>query len=232
MVIAANQPYFIPYLAYWQLIDAADCFLIGDDYAFIKQGWITRNRILLNGAPFVYRLEVKGKSSFRNINEIELLPIKVVPMLKTIEMAYKRAPFFQNGFTLIESILGFSELNLAAFLTNSILLVCDYLGINTQIGFTSSIPGNSSFQLEKRIFDFCTKLGADTYINAIGGKSLYSFQDFSEHEIQLRFLDSFHPTYKQFGNSFVGQLSILDAIMFNSREELHTMLKQYAFIDE
>ncbi len=232
MVLAAHQPYFIPYIAYWQMIGAVDHFLIADDYAFMKQGWINRNRILINGKPNFFRIEVNGQSSFRYINETELLPINVQDKMKTINMAYHKAPFYKQGEQLMEEILSYPELNLSRFLTHSIILICNYLGINTPISFTSDIPGNCSLRLEKRIYDFCKAHGADEYVNAIGGQELYHFDEFRQQGIKLRFFNSGHPQYKQFGDTFVGQLSILDAIMFNSQEELGRMLKQYSFIDE
>lgn len=232
MVLAAHQPYFIPYLAYWQLIGAVDHFLIADDYAFMKQGWINRNRILVNGKPNYFRIEVNGQSSYRYINETELLPISVEDKMKTVYMAYHKAPFYAEGSRLMEDILSFPELNLSKFLSNSIFKICDYLGIDTAISYTSEIPGNSSFHLEQRIYDFCKAHGAEVYVNAIGGQDLYHFDEFRQHGIKLRFINSSHPEYKQFGSDFVGHLSILDAIMFNSKEELQWMLKQYTFIDE
>ena len=232
MVLAAHQPYFIPYLAYWQMIGAVDHFLIADDYAFMKQGWINRNRILINGKPNYFRIEVNGQSSYRFINETELLPISVEDKMKTVYMAYHKAPFYAEGSRLMEEILSFPELNLSKFLSNSIFRICDYLGISTAISYTSEIPGNSSLHLEQRIYDFCKAHGADVYVNAVGGQELYHFDEFRQHGIKLRFIDSAHPEYKQFGNEFVGHLSILDAIMFNSKEELQWMLKQYTFIDE
>lgn len=232
MVLAAHQPYFIPYLAYWQLIGAVDHFLIADDYAFMKQGWINRNRILVNGKPNYFRIEVNGQSSYRYINKTELLPISVEDKMKTVYMAYHKAPFYAEGSRLIEEILSFPELNLSKFLSNSIFKICDYLGIDTAISYTSEIPGNNSFHLEQRIYDFCKAHGAEVYVNAIGGQDLYHFDEFRQHGIKLRFINSSHPEYKQFGDDFVGHLSILDAIMFNSKEELQWMLKQYTFIDE
>ena len=231
MVLAAHQPYFIPYLAYWQMIGAVDHFLIADDYAFIKQGWINRNRILINGRPNYFRIEVNSQSSYRYINETELLPIDVEDKMKTIYMAYHKAPYFHSGKELMESILSFNDLNLSNFLTNSIREICKYLGISTPISFTSEIPGNNSFHLEQRIYDFCKAHDADVYVNAIGGQELYHFDEFRQHGIKLRFINSDHPSYKQFGNQFIGQLSIIDAIMFNSRDELQTMLMQYSYID-
>ena len=128
-------------------------------------------------------------------------------------------------------MLGLPEDNLALFLEHGIRQVCAYLGIETPIGRSSDLPGNDRFKREERIYDFCARLGADTYINAPGGQQLYSFEEFERRGIRLRFLQSQLPPYPQFGGPFVERLSILDAIMFNSPEALHAMLDEYVFID-
>ena len=38
MKIACMQPYFLPYIGYWQLINAVDRFIILDDVQYITIG--------------------------------------------------------------------------------------------------------------------------------------------------------------------------------------------------
>ena len=230
MILAANQPYFLPYLAWWQLIKAADLFLISEDYSFIKSGWICRNRILVEGKPWFFRIEVRKRSSHKLIKDMEIVTPKVEKKLKTLAYAYRKAPFFDNGIALTERILRFPGTNLADFLENSIREVCEYLSIAPPLIRSSELTGNSLFKREERIYDACHRTGADTYINAIGGTALYSRDDFARHGITLKFLDSGLPEYPQFRRPFVEKLSILDAIMFNSREALQTMLDDYTLI--
>lgn len=231
MILASHQPYFLPYLPYWQLIHAADRFLIGDDYAFMKGSWIARNRILVQNAPLFIRMEVQDKSCNRLICDTKRAPLPVDNKLKTLEMAYHKAPFFRDGFTLAEKVICCPESNLAAFLEHGIRAVCAYLGITTQIGHTSDLPGNRLLKREERIYDFCHREGADHYVNAIGGRALYHGEDFLKQGVHLQFLQSWHKPYPQFGGQFVEKLSVIDAIMFNSREQLHEMLDQYTLID-
>ena len=231
MILAANQPYLLPYFPYWQLIHAADRFLVGDDYAFIRKGWITRNYILVQGKPQYLRMEVRARSCFRLICDSEFAPVRLVDKLKTIEMAYHKAPCFQDVYPVVEHILCNPERNLAAFLTASIREICGWLGITTPIGFTSGLAGNSHFKREERIYDFCRRLNADTYLNAIGGTALYRGDEFARHGIRLRFLKGRQTPYPQFGQPFTANLSILDAMMFLSREELHERLDDYDLID-
>ncbi|MBQ7222336.1 MAG: WbqC family protein [Bacteroidales bacterium] len=232
MILSANQPYFLPYFPYWQLIDSADMFLIADDYAYIKKHWITRNYILVNGQPLRIGLIVHDASQNRLIKETFLEPSFRDKLLKTIKMAYHSAPFFTEGYELFERIVSYENTNLCEFLSFSIKEVCKHLGIATKIGFTSDFEGNCLLKREDRIYDFCKRSGADTYVNAIGGQALYSFEDFAGHGIKLRFLNSRTEPYKQFWHPFVSNLSIIDAIMFCPEEQLYRMLSQYSFIDE
>ena len=223
MTLAGNQPYFLPYFPYWQLIHAADRFLVADDYAYMKHSWINRNKIRMGERDIWFRVEVQGMSSFKQIGKTRLMPIPFGDKLKTVETAYHKAPFFQEGYALLERILACPETDLTPFLTASIREVCAYLGIGTPLGFTSSLEGNALLKREERIYDFCHRLGADHYINAIGGQDLYRFDEFWRRGIRLSFLHS--------NATEAGTLSVLDAIMNHSRDALHAMLDQYTLID-
>ena len=232
MTISANQPYFLPYLPYWQLIDCADTFLIGDDYAFMKQSWIARNRIRVNGRVQYFRIEVADQSCHRLIRDTRILPLDPADKLRTLEMAYHKAPCFADGYALAERVLGYKSLNLNDFLTHSIRQVCDYLYITTNIGFTSGVPGNSALRFDERIYHFCAHYGADRYVNASGGTRLYSPAKFRAHGLQLDFIHSDILPYEQFGGVAVPGLSVIDAVMFVPREQLRDMLDQRSFRHE
>ncbi|MBQ2558992.1 MAG: WbqC family protein [Fibrobacter sp.] len=227
MIIAGNQPYFIPYIAYWQLMKACDLFLIGDDYAFIKDGWVQRNRILCQGQPAYFGLEISNISSNRLINQTGLIKVDSAKKLKTLYHCYCAAPYFKHGYELMEKILTFPSTDLTTFLVHSIELIRDYLGIKTKMMFTSQFEGNRQYKCEQRIFDFCDRLGGTTYVNAIGGQSLYKKDEFMKHGITLKFIHSHCREYQQFKNKFVPGLSIIDVIMFNSQEQISQMLDEY-----
>ena len=230
MTLSANQPYFLPYFPYWQLIAAADAFLVSDDYAFMKGSWIPRNRILVNGSPQYFRIEVEHKSCHKLIKDCSVVPIDVRGKLRTLEMAYHKAPNFNDGYALAERILRNPDPNLAGFLYASIAEVCAYMGIETPLLRTSDLPGNSLLRMEQRVYDFCHRLGADRYINAIGGQALYRRDAFRKEGIDLCFIQSEMAPYDQGGDPFVPGLSVIDVIMFNSREALHERLGQYRLI--
>lgn len=231
MILACNQPYFIPYIGYWQLINCADVFVIGDDYAYINRGWVNRNRILNQNEPMYFGLPLVKASQNKYINEITLADMNFDKLLKTISYNYCKSPNFHEGFDLLKRIFECKNSNLAYFLGNSMEVVCDYLNIKTRLCYSSSFPENNLLKREFRIYDFCAKTGADTYINSIGGTALYDFDEFRKRNLTLKFIKSNEVTYKQFNNEFVPWLSILDVIMFNSRDEVIRMLNEYKLID-
>lgn len=232
MTLSANQPYFLPYLPYWQLIDCADLFLVSDDYAYMKQSWIPRNRILVNGRVQFFRLEVKDQSCHRLIKDTMLMPLDVSGKLRTLEMAYHKAPAFREGYALAERIMRFDSQNLCDFLTHSIRQVCDYLYITTPLAFTSDVLGNSALRFDDRIYNFCKYFGADRYVNAIGGMGMYKPEKFRQRGIRLEFIYSEIPPYEQPGGYFEPGLSVIDAIMCVPREQLRDMLDKRSFIHE
>lgn len=231
MVLSGNQPYFIPYLGFWQLVKNADVFVICDDYNYIKGGWINRNRILNGPEPIYLNLSLEKASQNKLINETFIKDMDFTKQLRSIECSYRKSPNFEDGFKMMEEIFSCKETNLSDFVTNSMMVVADYLDIKTRFVMSSSFEGNNQYKRQFRVFDFCEKSGCDTYVNSIGGTELYGFDEFKEHNITLKFLKANDITYKQFDYPFVANMSILDVIMFNSKEEVKRMLDEYTLID-
>jgi len=229
MKVGIMQPYFFPYIGYWQLINAVDKFVIYDDVNFIKGGWINRNKILVNGQARYINLQMYKASPNKLINEIEVLGNKVYnkKLLKTIESSYRKAPYYSEVYPIIESIIKQDENNLAKYLINSIREVCKYLGISTQILVSSEIEKNNNLRGQDKVIEICKVLRADQYINAIGGIELYSRKDFESNGILLNFLRTKSIRYKQFNDNFLPNLSIIDVIMFNSVQETKRLMEEY-----
>ncbi len=232
MIMGGNQPYFIPYIGYWQLINAVDVFIISDDYNYINKGWISRNRILEKGNPRYFNIEISHASSNKKINELYISKeiFNKDKKLMQLRNVYRRAPYFRKGYALMQEIFDYDELNLAIFLENSIKKVCNYLEIQTKFVKSSSIPHNCELNKEYKIFDQCKYVGADIYINAIGGRTMYSFDQFKQQGIQLGFIKTDEIKYKQLWYEFVPNLSIIDVIMFNSKTEIKKMLQKYTIL--
>lgn len=232
MTLAVMQPYVFPYIGYYQLIQAVDKFVVYDDVAFIKQGWINRNNILLNNQKHLFFVPVKGISSFKKINEtaIDYQFDWTKKMLLTMEQSYKKAPQFENVFPIIQNILIEKKENIAALAIDSVIEVCAYLDIKTNIQKTSQHYGNEHLKGKDRVIDICKKEYASHYINPIGGQELYDATDFLKHNIQLNFIKTNYIQYKQFNNEFVPWLSIIDVLMFNPKEDVKILLNNYELI--
>jgi hypothetical protein len=229
MNLAIMQPYIFPYIGYFQLIKAVDTFVIYDDVNFIKQGWINRNRILYNGRETMFNIILKGSSSFKKINEIEVV-YDAHKLITTIEHAYRKAPYFSEIYPLLTDIFLFKEINLARYLVNSLNVTIKYLGIKASILLSSEIKKNSLLKGEDKVIDICKQLKATNYINAFGGQKLYSKEKFAENGLILNFIKSKPIIYTQFKNKFVPWLSIIDVMMFNSQASISEMLEQYEIL--
>ena len=233
MRLAIMQPYFLPYIGYWQLMNAVDKFVIYDNIQYTKSGWIRRNRILLNGKDLLISLPIKKDSDFLDIKDRYLSEnyLKEKNKIKNqIKAAYQKAPYYKLVMPIIERIIDNEEKNLFLYLYNSIILVKEYLNINTQLIISSSINMNHNLKSQGRVIEICRQLKADHYINPIGGTNLYDKKEFEKHGIKLSFLKTEDIIYKQFDNEFIPNLSIIDVMMFNSKDEINKMLDKFTLI--
>lgn len=229
MTLGIMQPYFFPYIGYFQLINSVDLFVVYDDVNFIKQGWINRNRILLNGEARYLTVGLSGASSFKKINEISVR-VDSRKILKTVEQAYRKAPYFRVVYPLIEGVIGQENENLAEFVTCSISTVMMYLGIEKKCVISSKEKIRTDLKGADRVIAICRHYGAGRYHNSIGGTDLYDKDTFHFAGVEISFVKPKEIVYGQFGNGFVADLSILDVMMFNSKEEIHDMLNQYDLV--
>lgn len=232
--MAIMQPYLFPYLGYFQLIAAADIFVMYDDTQLISRGWVNRNRILVNGEPSFITLPLKKAHLQDNINSrffVDDIEWHKQKALKAIRMSYSRAPYFKENYPLIESIFACTERNVAAFNENSIREICKYLGITTPIRISSVLELGTELSGKERILAMLTGLGAAAMITPIGGLQLYSCDEFMQHGIELKFIKMNDFVYRQFGSVFAPNLSIIDVFMFMPRTEIQERLSDYALID-
>ncbi len=230
MKLGIMQPYFFPYIGYWQLLNAVDTYVVYDDVNYIKGGWINRNRILINGQPQFITVPIKKASSYSLINELEINRTTKFPdkQLKTLDMSYKKAPFFDDVMPMLEGVLNFDSQNLASFLYNSIAVVCDYLGIQTKLILSSDLDKDNSLKGKDKVLEICKLLHADQYYNAIGGQELYDKDEFLANGISLRFLETGNTIYTQFDNEYISHLSIIDMMMHVSKDKVQDNLKQFS----
>ena len=229
MKIGIMQPYFLPYIGYYQLMKSVDTFVFYDDVSYIKQGWINRNRILLDGHDYLFTIILNGVNQNKKINAIEIGNNRM-KLLMTFKHAYRKAPFFKEVEPLLHSIFESEQSNLSQYIIDANKYITSYLGIETKILISSEIDKNNELKKQDKIFEICNKLGATTYINAEGGKELYSKADFAQVGIELYFIEPQLIEYKQFNHNFISSLSIIDVMMFNSIDVIQAMLNNFKLL--
>ncbi len=233
MKLAIMQPYFFPYMGYFQLMHVVDQFVAFDNVQFARGGWIHRNRILVNGSAAMLTVPVKHLSGLTDINRRQLADNfdKVrFGRLRAISDAYQKAPQFEQVMPLIKECFLYEERGLFEFIFHSIIKIKDYLNISTELVISSHVPIDHQLKAQAKVLAICKSLGADQYINAVGGVKLYENGAFEREGIELFFLNAKASSYPQFNHGFVPWLSIMDVMMFNPVNDIQRMLSEYELI--
>ena len=227
MKLGIMQPYFMPYIGYFQLMKAVDKYVVYDDVNYIKGGWANRNHILINGEKEMFTVTLQKASQNKLFNEI-VIGDDFKKLMKTLQMNYSRAINFDQTMVLMERIISFPNKQLAVFIANSFREILSYLSVETEILMSSEIPKDNSLRGKDKIIQICEILGADTYYNAVGGKNLYDQEEFREHGITLNFVDSLPQVYSQLHTrEFVSGLSMVDVLMNNTKDEVNRLLDYF-----
>jgi len=220
MTIAIMQPYFCPYIGYFQLVAAVDTFVFYDDVNFIRGGWINRNRIVSGGREFLFTIPIVDASSYRRICDTQVNhKVKdISKLLANIKMSYARAPHYKEVFPVVEDIFTRNCNTIGEMAIDSVVSFAQYLGIPT--GFKVSSQEQYP-KTDDRVHNLVTIMQAEQsthYINPIGGQELYTKEDFSAHGITLHFIKG------------KGSLSVIDICMNNSVADIQSLLKDYTLI--
>jgi len=231
--IAVMQPYFFPYIGYFQLIKAVDTFVFYDDVNYITRGWINRNKILINNEAKYITIPCKGASQNKLIYDVEhaLDDRKRGKLIKKIKFSYSKAPFFDSIFPLFKRVINQEEKTIADLAIRSIIESADYLGLGTSFKTSRENYNNTELDAADRLIDICKQEDTTNYINALGGQKLYDKSYFEDKGIELSFLEPQESEYQQFGDDFVPWLSIIDVLMFNAPEKVKgDMLESYKLV--
>ena len=221
MKLAIMQPYFLPYIGYFQLIASVDQFIVYDNIKYTKKGWVNRNRMLVNGREATFSLPLKSASDVLNICSRELASdFSRNKMLNQFRGAYLKAPYFDETYLLLERIIQNQDENLFLYLYGSLKKISQHLGLNAKISISSEYSIDHNLRGQDKVLALCEVTGAKTYVNAVGGVDLYEKDLFLKRGIELKFIRSKIFEYPQFGNVFVPWLSIIDVMMFNHIETI------------
>lgn len=230
MKIAIMQPYLFPYIGYFQLIYASDLFLIYDDVAYIKQGYINRNSINTANGVTRFTLPVPGASSNKLISELEFSR-DTGKVIKLIEQSYAGSPYFDSVMPIVKEVLELSNRSIATVCERSFELVFAYIGVRINSKKTSALDYDRSVSATEKLIQISKNFGARTYVNPAGGRTLYNTQDFSRNGLELKFIEPLPIVYEQNRGEFVSNLSIIDCLMNCSPEEIVHFMCSYKLVD-
>ncbi|MEL2242161.1 WbqC family protein [Leclercia adecarboxylata] len=227
MKIAVMQPYFLPYIGYFQLMASVDRFVLFDNVQYVRQGWINRNRILRNGQSSIITLPLKKDSRFLNINERYVSEVfSKTKILNQLQDAYRYAPYYDSVFPLLEKIISCDGNNLFDYLLHSLIILRNTFSLECEIVVCSELNIDHSLRSQEKILAICKEQNANTYINAPGGRELYERERFQQQRVSLQFIQPGDVHYPQFGAEFVPWLSIIDVMMFNNLENVSRFCRE------
>lgn len=227
------QPYFFPYIGYFQLMNAVDKFVVYDNIQYTKNGWINRNRILQNDKDILFTIPLKKDSDLLNVNQRILADNSTEireKILRQIKHNYQKARYFDSIYPFVEKCFLSKETNLFNYIFFSITQVAQLFDIKTEIIISSTIDINHDLKGREKVLGICNKMNCDNYINAVGGVDLYNKDVFSKNNFRLNFLKTNKIKYQQYNSEFIPNLSIIDVLMFNSVNEIKSMINSFTLI--
>jgi len=229
--IAIMQPYIFPYIGYFHLIHATHFFVFYDDVQYIMRGWINRNRIINQGNELFFTIPLCKASRNKCINEIA--PAVDTrwknKFYKQLTHSYKRTPYFSDAIEPVMSIFSEEYADITDMAIKSILVILTYLDM--KFSFTKSSlcsPATKGLEKSDRLITITKAQGYNNYLNTPGGKEIYSKKYFLEHGVNLSFIDSVPSVYQQYSKRFIPYLSIIDIIMFNSKNHTLDLISDYS----
>ncbi len=233
MKIAIMQPYFFPYLGYFDLINNVDLFIVFDSVQHIRRGWIHRNRVLhQNGNDWQYIIapteKAHQKASILDIRIIDALPWQE-RILSQLTHYRNAAPYAEQTIKFVSECLIKDEPSLSRLNTQILKRCTNLLGIKFHYQFCSDlkIKMDPERSAEERILDLCEFLGAKEYINLSGGTDLYHPKAFESRNIKLTFRSLPTFVYPTEPYVFESNLSVIDLLMWNKSEDIKKYLDEY-----
>jgi hypothetical protein len=198
MKIAIQQPYFYPYIGYFELIKSVDKFVFFNDVQYIRRGWINRNKIYKES---YITIPVKKSIQKTKINQIKINYEHNWhhKHCRTLEAKYGKKCLNHPIYLFYKNIPKY--IFLVDLLKSSIKNVCNFLKIETEFLDSEGLNINENIVKENRIIEICKKLDASHYYNLPGGVKLYNKENFNKNNIDLKFIDT---------NNIKNNFSILD----------------------
>jgi hypothetical protein len=224
--VGIMQPYFFPYLGYLALIAKTDRWVVFDITQYTPKTWMNRNRVLHPTAGWNWvTVALSNSSNSIRIDEalVQSPGDARTTVLGKLSHYRKQAPHYAAVTKLVEQAFDApDDASLARLDTRALAAVCDYLELPFSYSFASELeidcsgvdhPGGWAPTI-------AAGLGAQAYLNPIGGRALFDPAEFDDRGVELLFLESPTFDYGVGTYDFEPNLSVLDVLMWNSPEEV------------
>ena len=235
-ILAANQPYFFPYIGFFSILDDADIYVYADMMQFRKQSWMCRNRVISNDGSVQYiSIPIKNAGARKSIRETEIDYSRPWEHDVINRLGYykKRAPYYHEVMDMLDEFFSEKYSNLAEANIRSIELVSERVGIMTPTYLQSELNLPVSDDMSADDWGALISLqfpGVKIYRNAPGGKEFYDPRKYEKCGLKIEFLQNRLNAYDQKSDEFIPGLSIIDVMMFNSKVQIEEMLKDFEII--
>jgi hypothetical protein len=226
------QPYFFPYLGYFQLIASVERGVIFDTAQYGRKSWMNRNR-MLDGKGTTQYINVPVSASLgTSIQDAQVIDHQAAlqRILGQLDLYRGKAPFHGQVMDLLcETFDTVTGNGLAELNVQSLRVVCDYLGL--QFGWTPlsamDLPLPPITHPGQWALEISSQLGAKRYINAPGGREIFIDSEWRDRQIELHFLDLTPFQYSTAPFGFIENLSILDVLMWNAPEQVLAFIRAH-----
>lgn len=221
MKIAIMQPYFMPYLGYFHLLDAVDIFVVLDDVRYPKNGWVNRNRIVMNGEPAWLTVPVSSEGRHISEKTYSMDERFFVKTAKKLTQLYSASDSLACVLELFGRWRESGDKNVSTVNMMLIQSVCSTIGLRTPTFLRSSqLSLSKGAVAETRVIEICLSLGASQYVNLPGGEALYEHENFARAGLKLSFVRSQFQPYAQRAKTFLPKLSVLDLLLNQTSRDL------------
>jgi len=224
MLVSIHQPNYLPWPGFFHKWMLADAFIILDTVQFRKNDWQNRNRIKTANGP--QWLTVPVHYHFPAIiNEVDISQDPWLhKQLAAMEQSYAKAPYFQDYWDNIQSVLTQPWQKLSDMNTALIRLLGEVVGCHAPLYLASEMQVENT-DPTGRLIDLCRELGGSAYLAGIDGKKYMQGSQFSEADIDLWYQDVQAPVYHQLHGEFVSYLSVVD-LLFNVGPEASKVIRE------
>ncbi|MFX0202819.1 MAG: WbqC family protein [Candidatus Hodarchaeota archaeon] len=225
MKLALMQPYFFPYLGYFDIIKCVDKWIVFDTVQYIRRGWIHRNRILHAKEGWQYIVVPVKQHAHKNVIKDIMIANEQNwkrRIIGKLQHYNKKAPYFHQTIAFVEDCLAIQENSISRLNVSILDKVCARLGIHFDYSFFSEMdlelgpveePGDWGLRVSEL-------MGAGEYVNPSGGTRLFNEQKFRDNNIRLTIRNLPPFEYPCIGYEFIPNLSIIDLFMWNKPETI------------